>query len=390
MKEVRALVLALLAAGSGLILASCEAGDVSAYSARQMADVIVSSLQELPPLSVMTSEEEYFGQHLENVYLLDTGVLRDGAIYYAEGTQASEIAVLEVTDGVAPQQVADELEEYIDRRAASFTGYFPQQAALVENSMVSVNGDYVALLICEDPVDAQTAFLACFGDDPPELPAVFEPARPAMAPESAVPQQPVPDSALPATGEYDADAILDAWESGFRDGLTQKNRAILDACAKVIDELITEDMAGDEKELIIHDWIAGWTAYDAALLSNAPEIQPDPDNNNPYGLMIRQTAACEGYALTFQLFMDMLDIECITVYGTNLWGGEKHVWNMVRLEDEEWYCVDVTWDDTADVLGIEDAPVSHKYFNVTSEYMRYNDHQWDATGIPEATSTKYR
>jgi transglutaminase/protease-like cytokinesis protein 3 len=149
-------------------------------------------------------------------------------------------------------------------------------------------------------------------------------------------------------------------------------------------------MEDHEKELAIHDWIAEWTAYDEGLLSNAPDAEPHPENDNPYGLLIGQQAACEGYALTFQLFMDMLGIECITVYGTVLWGEEEHVWNMVRLDDGEWYCVDVTWDDTADVLGREGAPTGRKYFNVTSDYMLYNDHQWDPEGIPEATSERFR
>jgi hypothetical protein len=51
--------------------------------------------------------------------------------------------------------------------------------------------------------------------------------------------------------------------------------------------------------------------------------------------------------------------------------------------------VDVTWDDTADVLGRTGAPTGRKYFNVTSDYMLYNDHQWDPEGIPMATSERF-
>jgi transglutaminase/protease-like cytokinesis protein 3 len=62
---------------------------------------------------------------------------------------------------------------------------------------------------------------------------------------------------------------------------------------------------------------------------------------------------------------------------------------MVRLEDDEWYCVDVTWDDTEPLRNPEDGPINHKYFNVTSDFLRYNDHQWNESRVPKATSEKY-
>jgi transglutaminase/protease-like cytokinesis protein 3 len=88
--------------------------------------------------------------------------------------------------------------------------------------------------------------------------------------------------------------------------------------------------------------------------------------------------------------MDMLGIECIIVRGTSWQGEEEHMWNMVRLEDGEWYCVDVTWNDTLyGESDAEGAPVPHKYFNVTSDFMRANDHQWNELRVPVAASEKY-
>jgi hypothetical protein len=405
---------ALFAVGIALMMTSCGPGESTAFTARQMAEAIMASQTGLPPMSVMTSDEGHFELHIEENYLLDPATLQEGAVLYAEGTQASEIAVLRLGEAAAPEQVEEALAEYLERRAQSFAGYFPEQEALIQDGIVAANGEYVALLICREPVEAESAFLACFSDTPPELPASPLPVVPLpsapeqvtqVAPEGpAAPEepdtpdeeaaavdvfaaQPIEENTLP--DEYDAAAILEAWQSGDSSGLGERNRAILELCASTVDELIAEDMADHEKELAIHDWIAGHTAYDEGLLSNAPEAEPHPENDNPYGLLVGQQAACEGYASTFQLFMDMLEIECITVHGTDLWGYEEHVWNMVRLDDGEWYCVDVTWDDTADVLGRKGEPTGRKYFNVTSDYMRYNDHQWDPEGIPVATSERF-
>jgi transglutaminase/protease-like cytokinesis protein 3 len=181
---------------------------------------------------------------------------------------------------------------------------------------------------------------------------------------------------------------LAAWNGGDSSSLSAKNKKILEACTTVIDTLILEIMTEYEKEMAIHDWMISWADYDMEAASNAPDARPDPDNDNPYGLLFRKKAICRGYTVTFQLFMDMIGIECITVEGTSRDGGEPHAWNMVRL-DGEWYCVDVTWDDPVG-SGRVDAATSHRYFNVTSQHLRDRDHQWDESLAPEATATKYK
>ena len=81
----------------------------------------------------------------------------------------------------------------------------------------------------------------------------------------------------------------------------------------------------------------------------------------------------------------------ITVVGASSGSTSDHAWNMVRLEGE-WYCVDPTWNDP--VGGERVSPnqwdqVHHPYFNVTSDDMRWTDHQWDYANVPEATATRF-
>ena len=54
--------------------------------------------------------------------------------------------------------------------------------------------------------------------------------------------------------------------------------------------------------------------------------------------------------------------------------------------DGDWYCVDVTWDDPT---GAARNGRHHRYFNVTSAYLRETDHQWDYRNVPEATAAAY-
>jgi transglutaminase/protease-like cytokinesis protein 3 len=84
--------------------------------------------------------------------------------------------------------------------------------------------------------------------------------------------------------------------------------------------------------------------------------------------------------------MDMLEIPCIIVEGY-VRKGEEHAWNMIQL-DGDWYCVDVTWDDPAGLSGL-DPHYNHLYFNVTSDFLRETEHQWEDSAVPEATATEY-
>jgi len=192
--------------------------------------------------------------------------------------------------------------------------------------------------------------------------------------------------AVTAEDLYRPRTIITAWKSGNASSLSQKNRIIFEACAFVINTVIRSGMSDYEKELAIHDWIIDWASYDTEAKSNAPNAKPDPDNENPYSVLINKKGICSGFTSTFQLFMDLVDVECITVNGTANYGNE-HAWNMVRI-DGEWYCVDVTWNNPTASGNIDPQATAHRYFNVTSQFMWDSSHRWDRSTTPEATAPK--
>ena len=228
-------------------------------------------------------------------------------------------------------------------------------------------------------------------EKPPEPTSPTSPTSPATPVTPATPESPAvttePGQKPDPADAYDHAAILKAWKSGDASKLSGKNKSILDACAGVIRSLITSKMSDYEKELAIHDWIIDWASYDEESLSNAPDANPDPDNDNPYGLLINKTAICRGFTCTFQLFMDMLGVECIIVEGASGYKRDEHAWNMVRI-DGEWYCVDVTWNNPIGQGVAFGSEITHKYFNVTSQFMRDTGHHWDSGSVPEATAPK--
>lgn len=88
-----------------------------------------------------------------------------------------------------------------------------------------------------------------------------------------------------------------------------------------------------ERLLSIHDELARRVTYvlDADRAHEAA------------GALLDGEAVCEGYAKAFKLLCDREEIPCLLVVG--LGQGSAHMWNMVQMEDDRWYAVDVTWDD---------------------------------------------
>lgn len=99
------------------------------------------------------------------------------------------------------------------------------------------------------------------------------------------------------------------------------------------------------KILKIHNMLVNSIEYNSSS---------DADNShNIYGALINRKTVCEGYAKSFKYILDSLNIECILVSGTatNSSGEtESHMWNYVKLNDN-WYGVDVTWDDPIIIGG---------------------------------------
>ena len=200
---------------------------------------------------------------------------------------------------------------------------------------------------------------------------------------SAVTTASEPDSHSDRTDTYyDSTPISQAYLTGNTSGLDEKQTEIYNKAVSAINDLITPDMSDYEKELAVHDFIVQCASYDEAHL-NALGIGL-PNSDNPYGCLINGKAICSGYSTTFQLFMDMLEIPCKTIYATDF-EGDDHSWNIVQI-GESWYYVDTCWDDP--IPDFADRPVRHKYFNVSKEYMK-TKHVWDDSELPDTDSTEF-
>ena len=137
-------------------------------------------------------------------------------------------------------------------------------------------------------------------------------------------------------GEYtveSTDKISDAYKKGSDAGLDDKDKETLKMASDVLNEIITDDMSDYDKEKAVYDWLVKNIGQDKGLLTVIPSSGKDSDN--PYGVLKYHDAVCVGYATTFRLFMQMMDIDCMVVHNTEMY----HTWNLVKL-DGKWYHTD--------------------------------------------------
>ena len=123
-----------------------------------------------------------------------------------------------------------------------------------------------------------------------------------------------------------------------------------------------------ETELFLHDALGVMSDYSSK----------DGDVYTPYGMLVEREANCEGYSRSFQWLLQRAGIEnrVITGKATSADGTENHMWNVVKLDGQE-YTVDVTWDDYRVTGAHEDLETSmmepsHIYFNRSAEAMSGN------------------
>lgn len=352
--------------------------DVITLTAPALAQaVILDSGRDIDSLQLVNDSyaSEDLIAYVENYYGLASEAWSQCAIYRAEAAEAYEVSVFKLTEQADAESVHLSLENYRVGRQGDFFGYNPEQEAIVADaSVVVADGGWAAVLICPDAKRAEAQLCALLGGG-----TVVESPEPSTQP-TVMPDDlpeywyPYVDPEIDDMTLWDNTAMVAAVKAGDDAGLSAKDKKLYRKVSQVLETEIREDMTALEKELAIYTWLAAHASYDHRHYE-VPNAAPR-ESYEPHGAILNGKAVCLGFATAFQLFMDVLDIECITVVGAAFNSAEDHAWNMVRL-DGEWYCADVTWDEGTHSFG---------YFNMSSDYFAMTGHQWDYEAYPLAVS----
>ena len=134
----------------------------------------------------------------------------------------------------------------------------------------------------------------------------------------------------------------------------------------ILQKILNPGMNEHQKVKTIHDYIVANVAYDL-----------DRKEHSAYAALAKGRAVCQGYALLLHKMLNKTGIKTRIISGQA--GGEKHVWNLVNLNNN-WYHIDATWNDP-----VPDIPnrVNHNFYLRTDEQMSAT-HTWNRTLYPAA------
>ena len=97
-------------------------------------------------------------------------------------------------------------------------------------------------------------------------------------------------------------------------------------------------------------------------------------------LLLNGHGACWAHSRAFYMLAQMSGIPCHIIYGQA--GGRAHSWNIVQMENGEWYHIDTTWDDPITQGGdAGDTIEYHRYF-LLCDYHMSKSHNWNKTQYP--------
>ena len=242
MKKYLSLLLVL-----ALLLPGCGKKDKGAtgQDAETIAKVMLDSLAEHQEADDLTwyLEPGDVDSYITDYYKLEDLNWLDGAIVRMEGSRAFELAVL-FLDEWDVEGAVGALQEYLLDRKASFTGYFPDQAALIDSALVLSKKQCAALIICEDPDAAQTAFESCFDDgaNAVGIPAILGTDEEGLRPDGRLIYK---DPGKDDMTLFDNSAILAAWKNGDSSSLSREDKQVLDAAERVFEFLDEEEELPD-------------------------------------------------------------------------------------------------------------------------------------------------
>ncbi len=111
----------------------------------------------------------------------------------------------------------------------------------------------------------------------------------------------------------------------------------------------------------LYEWLIDHTEYDRTA----------ENNQNIRSVFLQGRSVCQGYAKAMQYMLQKAGIQCVLVTGfTN---GERHGWDLVRVNGEYYY-LDPTWGDASYASGGTESaldgfvpPINYDYFLVTTD-----------------------
>ena len=161
--------------------------------------------------------------------------------------------------------------------------------------------------------------------------------------------------------------VMPAYDASITDAEIQVYEKAVQQALRCVNDSMTDE----EKLLALHDYLAQRISYDYTYTKH-----------NAYNAFVERSSVCQGYTLAYEELLNRLGIanSCATSDAMN------HIWNMVQL-GENWYHVDITWDDPSKSEQDWPGHVGHTYFlNSDAKITSGNHYGWESEHLAEDTA----
>lgn len=108
----------------------------------------------------LTTMAEGDNQTFKRLYGLSASDYENVLLYYPTTNMgAEELLLIQLKDISQQQAVKDAIENRLNTQKKSFDGYGVDQYAMLEKAVVEVQGNYILLVVADDPAPVRKAFL---------------------------------------------------------------------------------------------------------------------------------------------------------------------------------------------------------------------------------------
>lgn len=188
---------------------------------------------------------------------------------------------------------------------------------------------------------------------------------------------------------------IEVYASLYYNGILAEKSEVesaIDTVEKRIRDYLGSETGRYQKVAAIHDYLAGNITYWGINDSRSHTIT---------GALLERygyRGVCESYAKLFKIICDDFGIPCVLIAGrsTENVSVADHMWNCVKMEDGQWYMVDVTWDSGSGfanhsqlLLGNDRVGDTHIPYGVFTDFSQSSIAPYTPFVMPEISETSY-
>ncbi len=152
-KKLTAFVCALL-----LMLCTCACSSNSQISIYDLQKAMLAADESLPETLSVNSNDEKAKDSFAYLSDMDYSKVQSFFLAYADDGMAYEIAAVELKNSADAADLKASLEKHLEGRVSLYKSYEPNQVERAENALIKINGNVVALIMCDNQSAVEKAF----------------------------------------------------------------------------------------------------------------------------------------------------------------------------------------------------------------------------------------